>query len=263
MHDIFASDSYHAFRGLTQMLGSTILDVAIGMALIYLFLSLIASVLQEALAAVVQSRAANLQHGLLSLFSGDLGPDGKSLLNSLYNHGLIRGLYRDPKKDTGRASHRLFDTLRLRLQSWLGWGPVDAIPDVSNPLLLPSYIPSRVFSLAMADILNPDKGTGILSLPNIRQHLVDASQRDPYNKALEGLSALAINAGSDLKTFEEQLENWYNDAMDRVSGWYKKHTQNILLIIGLLLAIVFNVSSIRIASALWTDKDARGHGGSG
>ena len=53
------------------MFGSVVLDVAIGMAFVYLLLSLIASVVQEMLAAFMQLRAANLERGLRSLFSGD------------------------------------------------------------------------------------------------------------------------------------------------------------------------------------------------
>ena len=60
-----------------------------------------------------------------------------------------------------------------------------------------------------------------------------------------------------LQQLQTNLENWYNDAMDRVSGWYKRYTQNVLMIIGLGLAIAFNVSSVRIAHTLWIDRDAR------
>ena len=60
-----------------------------------------------------------------------------------------------------------------------------------------------------------------------------------------------------LQQFQTNLENWYNDAMDRVSGWYKRYTQNVLMIIGLGLAVAFNVSSVRIAKTLWMDRDAR------
>jgi hypothetical protein len=57
--------------------------------------------------------------------------------------------------------------------------------------------------------------------------------------------------------FRTNLESWYNAAMDRASGWYKKYTQTLLLMIGLALAVTFNVDSIRVARALWTDKDVR------
>ena len=52
------------------MLGSPILDVAIGMAFIYLLLSLIASAIQELLSSLVVSRSANLYNGIRSLLSG-------------------------------------------------------------------------------------------------------------------------------------------------------------------------------------------------
>jgi len=80
------------------MFGSVVLDVAIGMVFIFLLMSLIASVVQEMLATFMQLRPANLLGGLNSVCSGDsLG--GEDLVDSLYNHGLIRGLFADPKKD--------------------------------------------------------------------------------------------------------------------------------------------------------------------
>ena len=80
------------------MLGSVVLDVAIGMAFVYLLLSLIATVAQEILAAFLQLRATNLLRGMRSLFSGDRLWD-KDLTEAVYTHGLVRGLYSDPKMD--------------------------------------------------------------------------------------------------------------------------------------------------------------------
>jgi hypothetical protein len=71
------------------MFGSVVLDVAIGMAFVYLLLSLIASVVQELLAAFMQVRAAN-QGGLRSLFSGDSLGSEMDLVNCIYDHGLAR-----------------------------------------------------------------------------------------------------------------------------------------------------------------------------
>src|ERR1700748_2860428 len=80
------------------MFGSVVLDVAIGMVFVFLLMSLIASVVQEMLATFMQLRPANLLRGLNSLFSGD-SIWGEDLVDSLYNHGLIRGLFADPKMD--------------------------------------------------------------------------------------------------------------------------------------------------------------------
>src|SRR5271170_5749743 len=80
------------------MFGSVVLDVAIGMAFVYLLLSLIASVVQEMLATFMQLRPANLLRGVRSLFSGD-SLWGDDLVDVLYGHGLIRGLFADPEED--------------------------------------------------------------------------------------------------------------------------------------------------------------------
>jgi hypothetical protein len=45
--------------------------------------------------------------------------------------------------------------------------------------------------------------------------------------------------------------------MDRASGWYKRWTQLTIFLIGLLLAIVFNVDTFKIVETLSNDKDAR------
>ena len=247
------------------MFGSLILDVAVGMAFIYLVLSLVASGVNEILAAVVQSRAANLERGLRSLFSGDSIEAGTNLVENLYDHGLIRGLYPDPEKDLGVAVvlSRL-SKFRLWLQKVVGMGPGTMVAIVKNPLLLPSYIPARTFAVAMIDILNRDKFNGKTAIQNIEDFLSSHHQEFENNKAVQALLSLLVDAKNDAKKEEEKLqrfqanlENWYNDAMDRVSGWYKRYTQRVLLTVGFVIAIVFNVNSIHVAHVLWVDRDVR------
>ncbi len=275
------------------MLGSPILDLAIGMAFIYLLLSLIASVVQEIIASITQARAANLERGLHSLFSGDPlqltedGKPGKLFVQALYEHGLVRGLYQDPHHDfkgkepprpTRMEKFQL--AFRRALRSFLNVTPPGYVAK-PNDLLLPAYIPARTFALALTDLLNDNKGHWD-SLQNIEAHLLELKRRnqtgmetakaDPQahaaasladkaaayeNKAVEALYALLLDAGGKADKFQANLENWYNDSMDRASGWYKRYTQKILLCLGLVIAIAFNVDSIHVARTLWFDHDAR------
>ena len=248
------------------MFGSFILDVAIGMVFIYLLLSLVASGVNEILASIVQSRAANLVRGLRSLLSGDSIEAGAlTLVDNVYDHGLVRGLYPDPLKDLNDDSALGWSVkLRLWLQKLVGIAPATPIAGVKNQLLLPSYIPARTFALALIDILNKDKFNGKTAIQNIEDFLSSHHQQFAKNKAVEALLTLLIDAQNDARREEEKLqklqtnlENWYNDAMDRVSGWYKRYTQRVLLIVGLVLAIAFNVNSISIAHLLWVDRDVR------
>jgi hypothetical protein len=237
------------------MFGSVILDVAIGMAFVYLLMSLIASVIQEMLAAFMQLRAANLERGLRSLFSGDSLRPEMDLVNCIYDHGLVRGLYSDPLKDSNMIQsrfRRMMDAVRQLARRVIGISPDKPLTISANPLLLPSYIPSRTFALALIDVLNADKEQGYRAMSSITKALAEHD-----NKAAQALLTLAIDARGDVGTFQRNLEEWYNDAMDRVSGWYKRYTQRVLVVIGLLLAVAFNVNSVRVARSLWLDRDAR------
>jgi hypothetical protein len=261
------------------MLNSVILDVAIGMAFLYLLLSLIASVVQEVLATFMQLRPANLQKAIRSLLTGSSIEAGSDLVDNIYTHGLVRGLYSDPKLDFNPdpakrktddadqspggkfkkflASLRRADWLRELLRRSIGIQPEQPIAGVSNQMLLPAYIPSRTFALAMIDILNRNKATGKEAMQGIHNFLAAHHYEFRDNKATEAMLALATDAQGDLKKFQENLETWYNAAMDRASGWYKKYTQTILLVLGLALAIIFNVDSVHVTQALWSDRDAR------
>jgi hypothetical protein len=247
------------------MFGSPILDVAIGMAFIFLLLSLIASALQEILASFLQSRAASLQRGLRSLFSNDKFNSPTPLLTLIYDHGLVRGLYQDPEKDwmsntnANKFLHTIWKALawvRGALRYVFGVAP-PGIPFRPNDILLPAYIPSRTFALALIDILNNPKPNGWDSLKNIEDNLSQIHTQFAANKAVEALLALVKDAGGKPDKLQANLENWYNDSMDRVSGWYKRYVQKILILIGFALAVGFNVDSIKMAQVLWTDKDSR------
>jgi hypothetical protein len=237
------------------MLGSVILDVAIGMAFVYLLLSLIASVVQEMLSAFMQLRSANLERGMRSLFSGDSLNAEMDLVNGIYDHGLVRGLYSNPQTDSGvkrSTFNRIMDSIRLGTRRLIGINPDKPLTIQVNPVLLPSYIPSRTFALALVDILNANRAAGPATMESITKTLAESN-----TKAAQALLALANDAKGSVVDFQQNVEQWYNDGMDRVSGWYKRYIQRVLIVIGLVLAVVFNVDSIRVARTLWLDRDAR------
>jgi hypothetical protein len=74
---------------------------------------------------------------------------------------------------------------------------------------------------------------------------------------LQILALYLSKSYENIETFTTQLETWYDDSMNRVSGWYKRQIQFVLFFIGLTIAITFNVDIIDIAGKLSTDKDAR------
>ncbi len=65
------------------------------------------------------------------------------------------------------------------------------------------------------------------------------------------------NAEHQVETFRKNLENWFNDAMDRVSGWYKRWTQQIVLCIAFLIICFTNADTLMLVQRLTQDTALR------
>jgi hypothetical protein len=94
---------------------------------------------------------------------------------------------------------------------------------------LPSYIPSQTFALAVLDMLKTEP-------------------EDSYLR--KTLTPLVHAAEDDSQRAQKNVEDWYNAAMDRVSGWYKRRTQIIIAALGFAIAGVFNIDAFAIARYL-------------
>lgn len=74
---------------LNGLLGSAVLEVAIGLALIYLLLAVFCTTANEWIAALLNTRANMLRQGIMQLLHGD------DFADQFYNHPLIRALMKD------------------------------------------------------------------------------------------------------------------------------------------------------------------------
>jgi hypothetical protein len=87
---------------------------------------------------------------------------------------------------------------------------------------------------------------------------VAAGQSDVVPPELKAaLLALIDNAGTNLNKAQANLEQWFNDAMDRVSGVYKRKSQVWVVVIAALVTISANVDSLQVADSLSRDKALR------
>ncbi|MCB0641512.1 MAG: hypothetical protein KDC44_07720 [Phaeodactylibacter sp.] len=71
------------------------------------------------------------------------------------------------------------------------------------------------------------------------------------------LNQFVGEVGGNVDDFKKKINLWYNDVMDRASGWYKRNIQIWLLCIGMFIAAVFNVDSLQIYDRLANDDDVR------
>jgi hypothetical protein len=221
------------------MFGSEVLDVAIGVIFVFLLVSLICSAIREGIEAWMKSRATHLEQGIRELLHD---PHGAGLARHLFEHPLVLALYRGPYQPR--------DTLR----SW-----TTALTSGRN---LPSYIPSRNFALALMDMAargpaveaaNSDAAAGRITIDSLRRNIASLD-----NPAVQRALLIAIDcAQNDLNEVQKNIEDWYNAAMDRVSGWYKRSTQLLLFFIGLGVSLALNVNAITVGDYLYREKAAR------
>jgi hypothetical protein len=59
------------------------------------------------------------------------------------------------------------------------------------------------------------------------------------------------------EAFRRNLEGWFNGAMERVGGWYKRWTQRVLLGLAIILVAVSNADTIMLIEWLSKDNDLR------
>jgi hypothetical protein len=109
--------------------GSTILEVAIGLVLIYLLMSLIMTAVQEALSGLFKTRAEHLKRAVLELLQGDT-----ALVTSFYEHPLVAALYRGTYQQAAQG------------RRWRGSD-------------LPCYIPRDTFAMVLLDLARGQGGT--------------------------------------------------------------------------------------------------------
>ncbi len=279
------------------MFNSAIIDTAIGIIFVYLLLSLICSAVGEAIESIMRNRAADLERGIRELVTDEtvvgglkgfiqkhmprlralLGladtpatkpasgspPQAVDYVAELYSHPLLNGLFRGSYQDA--LKYRSLGVFR-RLFQWI-WQ--------STPKL-PTYIPSRNFALALMDLALPANSTqssgaaGAMADPNallssppadsveeLRKAIIDNLHIDPESKLGKALLPLIDSAGNDVNQVRKNIENWFDSAMDRASGWYKRRAQFIIFTIGLLVAIAVNADSINIVKKLFNDKAVR------
>lgn len=223
------------------MLGLTMLDVAIGIVFVYVLLSTVCSAIREIIEARLKTRAAYLEQGIRELLHDR---DGTGLARSFFNHPLIFSLYSGSYAGAGRSK----DTGRPGLFARGG--------------ALPSYIPARSFALTLLDIaakgpvtdeLSSDPSAPVLSLEAARASVLNL-KNPPVQRAL--LAAIDTAQG-DLDRARANIEAWFDSAMDRVSGWYKRSTQWIIFSIALVLSVGLNIDTLAIADYLYRHDTAR------
>jgi len=227
------------------MLDNVILDVVIGLVFIYCIYSLFVTIINEIIASAFNLRAQMLKHAIRRMLTDND--------ENIFKQFFIRILKKKSNKKDPLGKKLFKDFFDHPLIKYMSSGILYKTP---------SYISHGNFSKVLTDILN-EYGTsdGVTPLQNINNNLegLGKTTGESYSQSdtIKLISSFIKDANDDLDKFKENLEKWFNDTMDRASGWYKRQTQLIILISGLIISLAFNVNTFEIVSLLSKDKAAR------
>jgi hypothetical protein len=228
------------------------LEVVIGLSFVYFVFSLICSAVTEWYATLFSWRAVMLENALQNLFSGsfEITQEGQELTARFWKHPLIQALQR-PKHE--------------KLTRKPAAKPAGAAEASEENVKRPSYIPSRTFVAVLIDLgaaahIEKQSPTtqGAGSRPAISTvSLEEAIGALPNAAMREAMLTLYRDADRTAQSFRAAAEQWFDDSMERVSGWYKRYAQRALWVTALALVLLFNIDTLQIGRTLWQDDAAR------
>ncbi len=188
-----------------------LLDVLIGLTLVYLIFSTAASIGVELLETWLRRRGKLLERGIgeiLSQIVGSGGRDGdaaKAMVKQLYESPFIYSLYEGKYEPEGSK--------------------------------LPSAIPAARFAGAV---------------------IAMAAEHEDFREAANTMLKVAgLKLGDDDVKVRAALAAYFDESMERVTGWYRRHVQRVLLAIGAVLAIALNADTLNIVRTLSQDDALR------
>jgi hypothetical protein len=193
--------------------GSQVLEVVIGLLLIYSALSVACSGIKEFIASVFALRSKTLGEAIRKM----LQDANNDVVQRVLEHPVIAGTAAPGNK-------------------------------------LPSYISSRNFALALLDAVAPVSGA---IQPRTIQDLRAAVTNLPSPKLRKTLLGLIDSAQGDLTTAQDRIEHWFDDTMERVSGWYKRVAQRVIFAVGFVLCLALNADTFQVSKELWSEQTVR------
>lgn len=205
------------------MFNSMVLDTAIGLFFVYLIVSIISSGLAEYIADRIFSlRAKNMQDALSHMLVGSKEEtQDRNFIDRFIQNALFQSL--------------------------------------SQKGSLPSYMTSKRFMQIVIDLVTSDKLTndkGMFQAASLDE-IAKSVEKLPDTRAKDALGALLKQTDDKIETFEKSLEDWFNETMERASGWYKRKIRWILFLSAFVVSIGLNADTFQIISELSQSPEMR------
>jgi len=254
------------------MLGTT-LDVAIGLIFIFMLFSLFLSTVLEAVAAAFKLRARALEITIAQLIEYPASIRVGANLPAKGLFGLSGWISRktgwgQPGAAINEEGELIADEVAAEdAESHEGptEGAEDIVPTVplsfkavyEHPLVgaipgrRPGYVPAKNFTSAVLYAVGGGQGS-------LQSDLEQGIAALPPGTLRTALTTALIEAEGDMEKMRTGIERWYDNAMERLSGQYKRFSQAATFLLALILALAFHLDAVEIGQRLYVDAALRG-----
>lgn len=238
----------------------SVIDFVIGMAFMFALVALVCAGLQEMLSAALNLRGKTLWEGVESMLHVNASNNADTLmqLGDPPNIQASRGGVTDAGRlvEIEMRKHPLIITLvpdRFTPADFLAWLRGNREPKPGVGTAKPSYMQAGTFATVLADAIGKIWKGGSRRFDDFPQ----AVAAMPSGNLQQILQGFIQDTRGDPERLRAAVEAWFDETMQRVSGWYKRRAQLLLLVIGFVVAAGLNVDSIWIAQQLWTQPPLR------
>jgi hypothetical protein len=224
------------------MFNSIIFDVVMGLVFVYLLYSLLATILGEMISSWIGIRGRLLRKAIERMLNDGYAANGNN--NSVNKScNIIDYFFIFQNDNFGKSfAGKFYDYPSIKYLS-----------EKKNEK--PSYISKELFAQTLTNMLLT-KGKGCSEMEKI-SFCLKFNTLAIQPQTLSYLRNLLESSKNDFSVFTTSLSNWFSETMDRTNGWYKRRMQCISFLLGLIIALSFNLDTISISRTLAKDKSAR------
>ncbi len=211
------------------MFNSSVLDVVIGVIVGFLAVSLVTSAVVEGINSALKLRSSNLLGGIQALVND---PNMQGLAKQLYEHAAIN------PRGSGAS----------------------AVGGVSQPFKnKPAYIDKQQFAMALLDLTGISAAStgqgaqapGAAAVSALLAAIDTSLPGDTNPQIRQLLVGIVQRAQGDVKLVQKNVADWFDSAMDRVGGGFKRWTQLASVLVALGVATLLNVNALVLGERLW------------
>lgn len=277
------------------MFDSPVIDVVIGLGGLFILMAVAASAIHESAEAALKRRSKFLRAGIAKMLGDDPSAvfrartkteslrstrfDPEKLTNLVYESPLVKALSKYAGSLTPGTKARTGKQGKTRI-----WTKKTKHKD-------PSYIPNETFASALIDTAanlerrrheargEADEAENLDLVTDARAVLAKLRQLDdpPWlasfvaeasvagTQAIDALGDTVLTeteklekrAMAELAALKAHIAEHFDNAMDRVSGWYKRRTKWWIVLWTAVLVLAFNADAIVVGDKLWNDDAVR------